>query len=38
MLGDFGGFNDALFMIASMLVSFYRSQMYEAEIAKELNY
>ena len=33
LLGDFGGFNDALFLIIGTLSSFYASQMYQASIA-----
>ena len=38
LLGDFGGFNESLFMIVGFLTSFYGSQMYQAAIAKELKY
>ena len=36
LLGDFGGFNDALFMLIGLVSSFYGAQMYQAAIAQEL--
>ena len=36
LLGDFGGFNDALFFIIGALMSLYSSRMYLASIATEL--
>ena len=38
LLGDFGGFNDALFMLVGLVSSFYGAQMYQAAIARELKY
>ena len=38
LLGDFGGFNEALYLFAGLLTSFYGSQMLQAAIARELKY
>lgn len=38
LLGDFGGFNDALFMLVGLVSSFYGAQMYQAAVAQELQY
>ena len=36
LLGDFGGFVDALFLIAGLFTSFYSARMFTASIAAEL--
>ena len=38
LLGDFGGFTDALALIIGLFVSFYSSKMFTAAIARELPY
>ena len=35
-LGDFGGFNDAMFLIIGSFVSFYSAKMYSLKVASEL--
>ena len=37
-LGDFGGFNDALFLIIGSLSTAYSSKFFNAKIAQELKY
>ena len=36
VLGDFGGFNDALFFFGSLSLASYSSKIYQASIAAEL--
>ena len=36
LLGDFGGFNDAIVFIVSTIFAGYGARMYEASIAKKL--
>lgn len=36
LLGDFGGFTDALKLIVGVFTSFYGARMYQAAIASEL--
>ena len=38
LLGDFGGFTDALVLIISLFTSFYSARMFNAAIAEELPY
>lgn len=38
LLGDFGGFNDALILILGTLMAVYSSKMYQSAIASELPY
>ena len=38
LLGDFGGFTDALALIIGLFVSFYSAKMFTAAIAQELPY
>ena len=37
LLGDFGGFNDAIIFLVSTLFARYSAQMFEASIAATLN-
>ena len=36
LLGDFGGFSDAMALIFGLLVSFYSARMFNASIAEEI--
>ena len=38
LLGDFGGFTDAIIFIFGTVMSFYSASMYEASIASEFTY
>ena len=38
LLGDFGGFNDALFLIIGSISLVYSSKIFKASIAQELEY
>ena len=38
LLGDFGGFSDALALIFGIFVSIYRTKMFNATIAEEIPY
>ena len=38
LLGDFGGFADALALLIGLFASFYSARMYTAAIASELPY
>ena len=37
LLGDFGGFNDAIIFIVSTIFASYGASMYEASIASQIN-
>ena len=38
VLGDFGGFNESLFLIIGSLSLFYSSRLFKASVAQELSY
>lgn len=38
LLGDFGGFNDALIFLISLFMSSYSAKMYAAHVTQELPY
>ena len=38
LLGDFGGFNDAIILIVSTVLAKYSARMYEANIATNLDH
>ena len=38
LLGDFGGFADALVLLIGLITSFYSARMFTAAIASELPY
>ena len=38
LLGDFGGFTDALHLIIGLFASFYSAKMFTAAIAAEISY
>ena len=38
LLGDFGGFNDALFLIIGSMSLVYSSKIFNASIAEEISY
>ena len=37
ILGDFGGFNDAIVFLVSSVMGFYSARMYAAQITAELS-
>ena len=36
LIGDFGGFNDAMFLLIGLVITFYSAKAYENKIASEL--
>ena len=37
LLGDFGGFNDGIYLIAGFLMRFYSSKMYQAAVSQDFS-
>ena len=38
LMGDFGGFNDGLYLVAGFLMSYYSSRMFQAAISQDFGH